>query len=646
MPNSNKNHTLSFHYSTLRQKLQYFLCFLAILGSFLVQFGGQNAFAAENYVSTNVNNFKFSDFTADYYLYKADDGTSRLKVVEQFTTEFPNYDQNHGIIRVIPFTNQDGANLTMEIDDGLDISIKHNGIPEKPYDVSKDDGFFKVTIREPTAYVHGTQYYELTYEFRNVVTDFSDFQELYWDTNGNDWSQKFDKVTARVHIDDEIFPDIIDSKTSCYVGKYGDSGQDRCEIRRTGEGYEFIARNLSAGENLTYAIDFGPGTFILPEPNYDYRYVIALVVQLIVLAIVILLIFYYRNKVSDKRKFYRNYFIKPEYQPAKGFSVAEMSENYISAISDSTASVATLIEMAVQGKIELIKREDTKDKWKVRVKNIDSLTTWELNTLQVLAGKEIDLETGDEIDIKRHSSSSRLATLASKFGGFVQKALKAKGLYEQKVEHNGSSLAAFGVIWFVIGTMAFALMLELETSYVVMVGGNTLMILNGFLCIFIFILCCCANGINGPYNTHTKLGLEYSRYMDGLKLYIKMAEADRLKFLQSVDGADTSNEGIVKLYEKLLPYAIVFGLEKSWAKEMGRYYELSDVTAPTWYTSNTGFDALMFSSMVRSVTSNATSSVNSGYSYSSSSGSSSSFSGGGGGGFSGGGGGGGGGGGC
>ena len=120
-----------------------------------------------------------------------------------------------------------------------------------------------------------------------------------------------------------------------------------------------------------------------------------------------------------------------------------------------------------------------------------------------------------------------------------------------------------------------------------------------------------------------------------------MAEADRLKFLQSVKGADTSSTGIVKLYEKLLPYAAVFGLEESWMDEMRQYCELKEIEEPDYLL--TGITAYELSRTMR----NAAGYANSATHYTSSSvsgggGSSSGFSGGGGGGFSGGGGGGGG----
>ena len=116
-----------------------------------------------------------------------------------------------------------------------------------------------------------------------------------------------------------------------------------------------------------------------------------------------------------------------------------------------------------------------------------------------------------------------------------------------------------------------------------------------------------------------------------------MAEAERLKFLQSVDGADVSAEGIVKLYEKLLPYAAVFGLEESWMKEMKEYCEVQEIEEPDYLLA--GFTA---SEMLRTMNNASSYISNSTVMSSSGGGSSSGFSGGGGGGFSGGGGGGGG----
>ena len=141
------------------------------------------------------------------------------------------------------------------------------------------------------------------------------------------------------------------------------------------------------------------------------------------------------------------------------------------------------------------------------------------------------------------------------------------------------------------------------------------------------------------FKGRTMDGLELSVYLKGLKEYISLAEAERIEFLQSVKGADTSPTGIIKLHEKLLPYAVLFGVEKSWMAELAHYYELTPEAKPEWYIGTGIISTSDFSSAMHSISA-GTSSI----SASSTGGSSSSFSGGGGGGFSGGGGGGGGGG--
>ena len=136
-------------------------------------------------------------------------------------------------------------------------------------------------------------------------------------------------------------------------------------------------------------------------------------------------------------------------------------------------------------------------------------------------------------------------------------------------------------------------------------------------------------------------GEELRRYLKGLKLYISVAEAERLQMLQSPDGAEKVGDvtsdasALIKLYERCLPYAMLFGQEKEWYKRLGQLYEEAG-TVPSW-TGGDAFTAGMYAGLISGVTSSATSAA----SYSDSS---SSFGGSSGGGFSGGGGGGGGGG--
>ena len=108
----------------------------------------------------------------------------------------------------------------------------------------------------------------------------------------------------------------------------------------------------------------------------------------------------------------------------------------------------------------------------------------------------------------------------------------------------------------------------------------------------------------------TDKGLGLRRYLDGLKMYIKVAETERLKMLQSPEGAQkvgvSANDPaqLVKLYERVLPYAVLFGEEKEWNKQIGSYYE-STGSSPDWYSGHGVFNAAVFSSAMSSFATSA-----------------------------------------
>ena len=138
----------------------------------------------------------------------------------------------------------------------------------------------------------------------------------------------------------------------------------------------------------------------------------------------------------------------------------------------------------------------------------------------------------------------------------------------------------------------------------------------------------------------TDEGLALRRYLSGLKMYIGAAEAERLRMLQSPEGAekvkiDTADEKqLVKLYERVLPYAVLFGQEKEWSAQLGKYYEQVG-EQPDWYSGQGAFNAAAFAAGMNNLSSVASSASD----YSSTSGGStgSGFVGGGGGGGGGGG---------
>ena len=587
----------------------------------------------------DTSNFYFSDFDADYYLTKDAEGISHLKVAESVTAEFPEYKQNKGICRYIPFTNQDGANVTLKNLSRSNIKVTRNGIDEPIYSIEKEGDFYNVCTGTEE-YVLGTQVYRFEYEYERVVTDFGDYQELYWDTNGNGSLQRFDKVTARVHFED---PDWWTGESWCYVGKYGESGQDRCKITKMEDGAEFVAENLRAKENLTFDMEIKAGSFTVPEPESNYVYVWLTVVLGVVCALCIGLAVKKFAGTREKARYYKGLFVKPEYQSHEEYSLPEMAEVYLGKKKDM--KVAMLLDLAVRRKIEF-KKEGKK--WEIVVKSLEGVGVEYVDLLMILNDGDKPSE-GDTIKVERHTASSALVALKKAMENGIVADLKRDELVEKnyKFGKSNSSVVANVVVTTIILVpvlvMIGLVILSTFDQVLGLSGGGRLVFSEYFylvaflMILFATIITLCLVEAAAKYTGRTMKGLEMSRYMDGLKMYIEMAEAERMKMLQSVEGADTSPEGIVKLYEKLLPYAAVFGLEESWMKEMKEYCRVEEIEEPDYLMQ--GLAAYEISRSLRNAASYASAAT---VMSSSGGGSSSGFSGGGGGGFSGGGGGGGG----
>ncbi|MBR3131340.1 DUF2207 domain-containing protein [Candidatus Saccharibacteria bacterium] len=542
----------------------------------------------EEYTSTltGTNKFYFESATFDYYLSKNPNNSSHMEVKEVLTAIFPNTNQNHGIERCIPNKFRSVKTLNKS-----SFSVTRNGAKEN-FSTNTEDDVTCYRIGNADSYVHGTQTYEINYYFDNVILQpyNSDNQELYWDTNGTSWPQKFLSLTATVHLSDDIAESFL-GQTSCYVGSYGTSGSNRCITKTSESGKEitFSTQNLSGYENLSLDLEFAPDTFyITPDLTPIITGVIAASTAIGIAARSIHTHKKAKERNADKISAANS--PKPvQYIPRHDLSVAQAKEVWMNSTSTDT-KVASLMELAVHHKIELEKTEKESkffkiksNTWKIHVKNLNNVPEEQVIVLQILNGGS-SVHDGDIIKVENQSYSSRVASLATKYNNVIENELKTKGLFEHD---------------------------DRKKHYILASKYN-------------------------KYEDRTIKGIEASNYYDGLEEYIKLAEKDRIKFLHSVKGADVSHAGIVKLYEKLLPYAIIFNCEDSWLEELNKYYQLPDVEEPDWLATGlilSSSDFSSFRSSTMSSVSSATISSDSGGS-----------SGGGGGGFSGGGGGGGGGG--
>jgi uncharacterized membrane protein len=91
----------------------------------------------------------------------------------------------------------------------------------------------------------------------------------------------------------------------------------------------------------------------------------------------------------------------------------------------------------------------------------------------------------------------------------------------------------------------------------------------------------------------TEESMDLYLYLKGLKRYMSVAEKDRQAFYEEEN-----------IFEKLLPYAIIFGITKKWAKKMEVMYgkEFFEKYSPAWWQGGS-FSQGSFDSFTQSLNS-------------------------------------------
>jgi len=523
----------------------------------------------------NVNNFTIQNFEADYYLSQDSEGRSQLKTIEKITAKFPDFDQNHGLERAIP-QSYDGHSTSLKIE-----SVTNENEQDLPYsDLTDNNDNLVLRIGDADSYVHGEQTYMITYTQRDVTRYFADTNddEFYWDVNGVEWRVPIENTTVRLHVAAPL-SDRLDSQMSCYQGVSGST--TLCDIDQTSENNGMIfaatAGNLGRGATMTLAVGFQPQTFTGYQPTLWERImqlwpIIVLVSSIAAVGVIIWLSVKY-SRIMHRAKSRGT--IIPEYLPPKNASVlvaGQVTKNY------QTDITAQLIDLAVR---HYLKIYQTKEKtiWKQAEYELEvtkpptNLTKEEHGLLKDLFQKSP--KPGDRFNMKDLQKSYALR----------------KSLYDRRKKVRDLARGEYGLFeraaseaqWF------------MRAGVIMLIAG--IVLLSPLVLIAAIVIFIMANYL-WPC---TQKGAELRDYLKGLKLYIGVAEEERLKMLQSpegaekvgrVDGKDTKQ--LVKLYERVLPYAVLFGQEKEWTKQLGVYYE-NGHTQPDWYAGHGAFNAVMFS---------------------------------------------------
>lgn len=561
-------------------------------------------------------------FAEEYYEYWQIDSfhsdikitpSGQINVTETIVANFTN-EAHRGIARTIPYYYDLGDGNYREVKLTFKTATDENRnawkIEEFDLGTSKE---IQMTNWEDT-YRNTIDTFILNYTVSRLFNYFDTHDELYWNTNGTEWPVITNKVTAEIKLPKKLTENEL--QITCYTGSFGDQNQD-CNWKLENDTIKFEStKEFAAYENLTIVVGLPKGIIriapkeaLLSYKKSDFQKLLEnspFLLPFITLAITIGI---WRKRGRDDQTVRDT--IMPHYKPPEGLAPTQTG-TIIDEKIDPRDITATIIDFAIKGYIRINETEEKGVIFKSKDYELELIKPYKTDH----EFEKIIMEAIFSNNTK--GEKKKISDLKNKFYTHIEKIEKSvlnQLIKDDFFPHNPHTIRT---IAYVIGG-------------IVLIGGfqigmalQSLGLLIGLpLSAIIIILMARA------FPRKTKKGTETYYTLKGLYEYIDTAEKDRLKFQEE--------QSI--MFEKLLPYAISFGLAKKWTTA---FQDILKVP-PSWYypygyRRGGMFDMTAFANDLNNFNNNLTENINT--SPNNSGGRSSGWSGGsgfGGGGFSGGG---------
>ena len=590
-----------------------------------------------------------------------------ITVTEKIKVYAEGINIRRGIFRSLPvFRNINGQKKPVDYDL---ISVKKNGVDED-YHTKNENGNFVIYLGNKDTFLEkGIYDYEIKYRTKDQIGFFGKYDELYWNVNGTLWDFNVDRVSAKVTLPEGA--EIL--QNSCYTGGYRSTASNCISKILSSNSIEWTSENLGRNEGLTVAVGFKKGIITAPPPpTFLEKYG---VLSALILAVLALAFYFYHSWQKfgiDPVK----PVVYPQFNAPQNLSPASLGYINRGFYSNNFISAA-LVNLAIKGFIKIIEKDE--------------------RVLGIFGGKTYTLEKLKEPD---QTLPKEEISLMNKFFA-NSKSVKIDGSYSKKIENavrdfegslsfqhaeflnegnNGGKVVLPTL--FILGLYALGLFFSYRSTYSNghLFGGIALvcflLFIGGFLVYFferyvfariLFWIIAAgllfADAVAFSIDDDRQFNLNfYACYLFlilgfvGIILYqwlIKKPSLEKVETQSLIDGfkmyLGTAEEKTLQfhnppqmtpeVFEKMLPYAMVLGVDKIWGDKFQNVLKNSAVEnegyQTGWYVGNSPMNF----SFAHTLNSSLSSSIASSSTQPSSSGSGS-----GGGGFSGGGGGGGGGG--
>lgn len=547
--------------------------------------------------SADVDDFSYSSWDARYDISLDDEGRALARVTETLVAEFPDFDQNKGIVRGYP-ERYEGAGLSLDI-----VAVRDAEGADVPFETESEDGTLYV-LTGTDDYVRGSTTYVIEYTMRDFMITGSESgnDEFYWDLLPLTSTQSIGRFQADIAISDELAA-ALTGDTACYQGSQGST--DTCTLdgpRAVGGAHVFTVASgeRAAGDGVTVAIGFEAGTVTQPaarEPDaladFGAASLAGAAIALAVGAWASIAAFARRRRTATGIVV-AQFDVPDDLPPLIAAPLITGAPNPIPA---------QLVHLAVTGAVRL---EEAAGSTRPALRLVDAgaaATPLDQATLKAVF-------TGEEVVRKIPKKSTRFAKRMAKLVSRGAKEAASRG-WTTKERSRSAVVFAWGSVALLVAALGLFIWAAAQDRDLLPLGIVAVLIA------FVTVLITCFAAFS-RHTVLTRAGAEQHEYLLGVKEFIRVAEADRLRMLQSYQGAERRSDGsvdVVHLYEKLLPYAMLFGEEKSWSSVLETAYSDSGYS-PRWIDTAAGISIgsrlSTYSSTMRSAATYSPSSSSSG----------------------------------
>ncbi len=463
----------------------------------------------------------------------------------------------HGILREIPVRyavamhEYDLRVRLLGVDDGAGHDYQTS--------VSHQDNLMKIRIGSPEYVVRGLNRYRIRYRVERAILwegnhawQDGNFAVLRWNATGTEWEVPIEVTRVLVHLPREL--NDFESDSDAWTGSYGMKGgkdfQKRMVDART---IEFSTGRLRPREGITVAITMPSDAVARPgrwkeftwwlTDNFPYA------VFPLTLAACFLAWFFRGRDLAGMGTVVVNYDAPDGLRPAE---VGTLIDEKV----DLRDISATIVDLAVRGYLKI--EEQKSGSWFstggdyrfLKKKPADGLKGFE----RLLYNKIF--EGGD--DVLLSDLREKFYPVLARVKGELYGGLSRDRYFDGNPETVRGASLGLG-IFLLLAVLAAAAVIQLA-----LVGRvfPVPLIIAGVLS-FLTILV-----TSRVMPRRTKKGRIAWEKIAGLQEYIRRAEVDDIR--------EQERQGI---FERLLPYAIVFGLSKRWGKAFEHLY----LQPPDWY---------------------------------------------------------------